>query len=146
MKKFCIYIFFIIVSGILIGKISGDYIQYSIIRGNITILSFAFSPSRGFVDIYSLLNSSDDYKRLAGYYAYRDSGLVDLDFLLERYKAEDSDIIKKAIIWASEEYKHKEKLVDFYWKLYNISPAAIQKILLVKTGDKKNQGDKYEKY
>ena len=145
MKKFCISVFLITVCGLITGKISGDYIRSSIIRGDAGILSFAFSPSRGFIDMYSLLNSSDDFKRLTGYYAYRESGLVDLDFLFERYKAEDSEIIKKAIIWSAGGYKHKEKLVDFYRKIYNFSPAAIQKFLSEKTGDKKNQGKKNEK-
>jgi len=136
MKKFLISIFFVVITGFIFGRFTGDYMRHSIIRGNISVLSFAFSPSRDFIDMYSFLNSSDDYKRLAGYYAYRDSGMVDLDFLLERYKAEDSDIIKKVIIWAAEEYSNKQKLVDFYRKIYNISPAGIQKMLLVKIKEK----------
>jgi hypothetical protein len=136
MKKIYVYVI-IIISAFVTGKFCGDYMRYSIIRGNISVLSYAFLPSQGFIDMYSFLNSGDDFKRLAGYYTYRDSGMADLDFLIERYKVEDSDIIKKVIIWAAEESRHKEKLVDFYKKIYDISPEGIQKILRLKIEENK---------
>lgn len=114
------------------GKLSGDYILSSAIKGDVSFLTFIFSPSRSFIDTFSLLNNSSDYKRLAGYYAYNESGLADPDFLFERYTRENSDIIKKAIIWIAEERFDKEKLVDFYKKIYNLSPDNIQKILQAK--------------
>jgi len=114
------------------GKFSGDYILSTTLRGNITFLSFIFSPSQSFIDTYALLNNSSDYKRLTGYYAYRESGLSDLNFLYERYKSEDSQILKKTIIWVAEETNDREKLVDFYKKLYSISSEEIKKILIEK--------------
>ena len=133
-KNFCIILFFALSAGAVAGKISGDYILSSAFRGNISFITFIFSPSQSFIDTYSLLNNSNDYKRLAGYYAYKESGVVDIDFLYERYKSEDSDIIKKVIIWIAEDNYKNEKLVDFYRKIYNISPENIQKILLTKIG------------
>jgi hypothetical protein len=124
----------ILASGAITGKIAGDYILSSALKGNITLLTFIFSPSQGFIDTYSLLNNSNDYQRLSGYYAYRESGAVDLEFLYERYKMEDSDIIKKTIIWIAENNFKDEKLVDFYRKIYNISPENIQKSLMTKIG------------
>lgn len=131
-KKFCLILFLIISAGAIAGKISGDYILSSALKGNITPLSFIFSPSQGFIDTYSLLNNSNDYQRLSGYYAYRESGVADPEFLYERYKTEDSDIIKKTIIWIAENNFKDEKLVDFYRKIYNISPESIQKNLSTK--------------
>ena len=125
---------FLALSGAVVGKFSGDFILSSALNGKVTFFTFIFSPSQNFIDTYSLLNSSSDYKRLTGYYAYKESGLVDLDFLYERYKSEDSDIIKKVIIWIAGEEKKKEKLVDFYKKIYSISPEDIQKILMPKIG------------
>jgi len=121
-------------TGAVTGKFSGDYILSSALKGNITFLTFIFSPSQSFIDTYSLLNDSSDLRRLSGYYAYKESGAVDPEFLYERYKIEDSDIIKKVIIWTAENSFKGEKLVDFYRKIYNISPENIQKILLIKIG------------
>lgn len=133
-KNFCIILMFLMTIGCVTGKFYGDYILKSSLAGDFSIFSFIFSPSQSFSDTYSLLNSSSDYDRLTGYYAYKESGLLDLDFLYERYKSEDSDIIKKVIIWLAEDYSDKEKLVDFYRKLYNVSPENIQKSLASKIG------------
>ena len=134
MKKFCIIISVLFITGTAAGKYYGDYILTSSLKGEFSLFSFIFSPSQSFTDTYSLLNSSSDYRRLSGYYAYRESGLIDLDFLIERYKSEDSDIIKNVIIWIPEDYYDREKLVDFYKKLYNLSPENIQKNLALKIG------------
>jgi len=131
-KKFYMFLLLLTLTGMAAGKLSGDYILSSAIKGNVSFLTFIFSPSRSFIDTFSLLNNSSDYKRLEGYYAYNESGLADPDFLVERYKKEDSDIIKKAIIWIAEEHFDREKLVDFYKKIYNLSPDNIQKILQTK--------------
>lgn len=131
-KNFCLLLLLLAIAGLAAGKVAGDYILSSALRGNITFLTFVFSPSQSFIDTYSLLNNNSDYKRLTGYYAYNESGKIDLDFLFERYKSEDSEIVKKTIIWIAEENSGKEKLVDFYKKLYNVSPENIRKILLTK--------------
>lgn len=132
LKKFCVILSVIFFIGTAAGKYYGNYILTSSLKGEYNVFSFIFSPSQSFTDIYSLLNSSSDYKRLSGYYAYRESGLIDLDFLFEKYKGEDSDIIKNVIIWIPEDYFDQEKLVDFYRKLYNVSPENIQKSLASK--------------
>jgi len=131
-KSFCFTLFFITISGAAIGRIYGNYILTSSLKGNIRLLALIFSPSQSFVDTFSLLNDSSDFKRLTGYYAYKESGLVDLDFLYERYKSEDSDIIKKIIIRTAEENSGGEKLVDFYKKIYDTSPEEIKKFLNTK--------------
>lgn len=130
--KFFLVLFIVTITGLFTGRISGEYIVNKTLKGEITFLTFIFSPSQNLIDIYSLLNDSNDYKRLAGYYAYKDSGYVDTDFLYERYKIEESVIIKKVIIWIAECNIRSEKLVDFYTKLYNISPESIKKQLSVK--------------
>jgi len=132
LKNFCFMLLLILISGAVTGKICGDYILYKSLKGDISFLTFIFSPSQSFIDTYSLLNSANDYKRLAGYYAYKESGMVDSEFLYERYKTEDSDIIRKVIIWTAGDCFSNEKLVDFYRKLYNLSPESIKKLLLTK--------------
>ena len=84
-KIFCLIII-IALTGFAAGIACGDVILSRSIRGDFLFMAFIFQPSQNFVDTYSLLNNSNDFKRLAGYYAYKESKLVDLDFLYERYK------------------------------------------------------------
>lgn len=117
-------------AGLGIGILCGDIILSRSIKGDFLFMAFIFQPSQNFIDTYSLLNDSNDFKRLAGYYAYKESQLVDLDFLYERYKIEESDIIHKTIIWVAENSDlNDKKLVDFYKKLYAISSAKTKEIL-----------------
>lgn len=131
-KGFCFTLIIAAVIGGVSGRICGNYILRSSLKGNISFFTFIFSPSQNFIDTFSLLNDGNDFKRLSGYYAYKESGLVDTDFLYERFKDEDSVIIKKIIIRIAEENIKDEKLVDFYRKLYEVSPVDIKKILKTK--------------
>ena len=135
-KNFCVIIL-ISLSGFAGGIACGDIILSRSIKGDFLFMAFIFHPSQNFVDTYSLLNNSNDFKRLAGYYAYKESKLIDLDFLYERYKIEESDIIHNTIIWiAGNSDLNNKKLVDFYKKLYSISTGKTKEIL-----SKKMDGD-----
>ena len=128
-KNFCLIII-IALTGFAAGIACGDVILSRSIRGDFLFMAFIFQPSQNFVDTYSLLNDSNDFKRLAGYYAYKESKLVDLDFLYERYKIEESDIIHNTIIWIAETSDiNNKKLVDFYKKIYTISTDKTKEIL-----------------
>ncbi|MCL2154238.1 MAG: hypothetical protein FWH53_01100 [Leptospirales bacterium] len=128
-KNFCL-IAIISLTGFGAGIACGDVILSRSIKGDFLFMSFIFQPSQNFVDTYSLLNNSNDFKRLAGYYAYKESKLVDLDFLYERYKIEESDIIHNTIIWVAETSDlNNKKLVDFYKKIYTISTDKTKEIL-----------------
>ncbi len=138
-KKFIIILTTVFLTGVLAGKISGEYILKSALRGDVNLFTFLFSQSQNFIDMFYLLNSQMDYKRLEGYYSYRESGYADLDFLYERYKAENSWILKKAILWSANGSSEQEKLVDFYDKIYKISTEEERVLIkdkINKTGDK----------
>ena len=131
-KKIC-FIILLSITGFAAGIFCGDVILARSIKGNFLFMAFIFQPSQNFVDTYSLLNDSNDFRRLAGYYAYKESKLIDLDFLYERYKIEESDIMHKTIIWVAENSNlNNKKLVDFYKKLYDISATKTKEILLKK--------------
>jgi len=131
-KKFC-FIILLSLAGFAIGIFCGDGILSRSIKGNFLFMAFIFQPSQNFVDTYSLLNDTNDFRRLAGYYAYKESKLIDLDFLYERYKIEESDIMHNTIIWIAENSNlNNKKLVDFYKKLYDISTAKTKEVLLKK--------------
>ena len=131
-KNLCL-ILLISLSGFAIGIACGDFVLSRSIKGDFLFMAFIFQPSQNFVDTYSLLNDSNDFRRLTGYYAYKESKLVDLDFLYERYKIEESDIILNTIIWVAENSNlNNENIVDFYKKLYTISTGKTKESLLKK--------------
>ena len=128
-KNLC-FIILISLTGLALGIACGNVILSRSIKGDFLFMAFIFQPSQNFVDTYSLLNDSNDFRRLTGYYAYKESKLVDLEFLYERYKIEQADIIHNTIIWVAENSNiNNENLMDFYKKLYSISTGKTKESL-----------------
>ncbi|HOK01071.1 MAG TPA: hypothetical protein PKX79_01560 [Spirochaetota bacterium] len=92
----------------------------------LSLVNFIFRPSGNIIKTYILLNSSDELKRLEGYYSYRELPLRDENFLLKRYSMETSDLIKKTIIWVAEEKFKDKNPVDIYQKFYNTSSENLK--------------------
>ena len=133
-KNIC-FIILISLTGFAAGIACGNVILSRSLKGNFLFMAFIFHPSQNFVDTYSLLNDSNDFRRLAGYYAYKESKLVELDFLYERFKIEESDIMLNTIIWVAETSNiNKENVMDFYKKIYTISTGKTKEILSKKIG------------
>ena len=121
-----------LLTGVASGWIYGSYIIKDFLNGKIGISAFIFLPSKNMIDTMVMLNSENELKRIEGYYAYRESGLRDPDFLYQRYKQENSDITRKTIIWIAQDISDEEKLHDFYKKLYQISPDNLKRYLQMK--------------
>jgi len=117
--------------GIFSGWFYGAHIVIKLLRGEINLSTFIFTPSKNLIDTYIMLNSSNELKRLEGYYSYKETGLNDFDFLYTRYKIEESLIIKKTIIWIAEENSYSER-IHFYKKLYEVSSGSLKKYLQTK--------------
>lgn len=118
--------------GLLSGWIYGTSIISHFLKGDIGISTFIFLPSKNIIDTYLLLNSGDELKRLEGYYAYRETGVRDLEFLYKRYIMEESVLLKKAIIWTAEQNSDPVEMQTFYKKLYDAGPDSLKKYLQVK--------------
>lgn len=130
-KKFAIITVIFFSSGIISGWFYGSHIIKTLMRGDIGISTYIFTPAKNLIDTYIMLNSGNELQRLEGYYCYRETGQRDYDFLYTRYKLEESVIIKKTIIWIAETDTSYEK-IDFYKKLYDISYGSLKKYLQVK--------------
>lgn len=130
-SRFPVILALILGSGLLTGWFYGTHIINRLMTGEIGFSTFIFTPSKNLLDTYIMLNSVNTLKRLEGYYSYREAGLRDIDFLYTRYKLEESDIIKKTIIWIAESSTTNEK-IDFYKKLQDISSGSLKKYLQVK--------------
>ncbi|HOP29147.1 MAG TPA: hypothetical protein P5120_00155 [Spirochaetota bacterium] len=124
-KKFIFVVLLLLLSGVFTGWGYGTLIVNRLMRGEIGLSAFIFTPSKNLFDTYILLNSENELKRLEGYYSYRATGLRDFDFLFKRYELEKSDIIKKTIIWIADEETSEEKIY-FFKKLYDISTGSLK--------------------
>jgi len=148
-KKFIFAVLIIFLCGISTGWFYGTLIINRLMRGEFGLSTFVFMPSKNLVDTYIMLNSRNELQRLEGYYSYKNTGLRDFDFLYKRYKMEESEIIRKTIIWIADEDSPEEK-IPFYKKLYEVSPGKLKKYLqskinsfeLIDNNIKHNQGDK----
>lgn len=130
-KKYIFIVLIIFLCGILTGWFYGTHIVNRIMRGELGLSTFVFMPSKNLIDTYIMLNSRNELIRLEGYYSYRETGLRDFDFLYRRYKIEESEIIKKTIIWIAEENAPEEK-INFFKKLYDVSPGTLKRYLQTK--------------
>lgn len=113
----------------LIGIPSGLLFKRSAVNGKFYLPALCFRQSMNFYELLASLDSTDDLERLSGYYLYRDTGVLDLDYLYKRYRYDESDIIRKTIIWIASGESDKKKLQDFYGKIFEISPQDLQSVI-----------------
>jgi len=77
-----------------------------------------FHPAGSYIDAVIFLNSRNPLKRLTGYYAYFQSGLIDFDYLHSRFLEEDHAVIKNTIVWAASQSSSTDDVIKFYEKIY----------------------------
>jgi len=145
---FIILTILIFVSGIIGGRYLGSISLSKTSSGIISAPLVLFYPSSIYIDSVRLLNSRDELKRLAGYYAYYEAGLIDPDYLYKRFTEEESYVIKNAIIWAASGMKKTDDVIDFYKKIYKLAGKRNQEFILnyIETNDVRFYNDFIEKY
>ncbi len=89
----------VLLAGLGIGSWIGAHMITSLITGNGRLGLLLYKPSFEHLVTVSLLNSDNELKRIEGYYALRDSGKIEINYLTERYKAEEALYIRRTIIW-----------------------------------------------
>jgi len=109
-------------SGIFIGK---GLMRQSLAQGGHSIL--LFRPAYDYFMTYGLINSNNEMKRLTGYYTLLESRYYNEDFLIDRYKKENSPVIKRTIVWILGFSGEKEKVITFYNGVYKESSRPIQR-------------------
>ena len=117
-------------AGLFLGLPGGLFFEKAAINGKLYFPALCFRPSRNFFELLQRLDNIDDLKRLSGYYLYKETGLTDLEFLFERYKYDDSQTIRKTIIWIASCETDKKKLQEFYGKIFEISPPELQNVVV----------------
>lgn len=130
-KTILITVFSALAVGFICGIPAGFLFEYSAINGRFYLPALSFRPSQNFAELIRRFNSNDPFYRLTGYYIYRETGLVDLEFLLQRYKYDDTELIRKTIIWIASSERDIKKLTDFYSKIFEISTPQIQHVIIL---------------
>lgn len=135
-------------AGIYGGNCLGRITLNKAAAGEIGTALVLFNPSSVYIDTVRLLNSSDFLKRLSGYYAYSEAGLIDLDYLYKRFTDEESDIFKSVIIWTASGSKKTDDVINFYERIFKMADKRNQEFILnyIETNDIKFYNDFVEKY
>lgn len=112
--------------GLGCGVSGGEILlQRSMLKGGSSPLFFR--PAYEYYAIFRFINSGDEMKRLAGYYALLDSRRGNDEFLIERYEKEQSPVIRRTILWILGFSDDSEGIVDFYHGIYKDSPVPIKR-------------------
>lgn len=135
-------------AGIYGGNCLGRITLNKAAAGEVGAALVLFNPSSVYIDTVRFLNSSDFLKRLSGYYAYSETGLIDLDYLYKRYTDEESYIIKSVIIRTASGGKNTDDVINFYERIYKLADKRNQEFILnyIETNDIKFYNDFIEKY
>jgi len=121
---------FLLLLGYVSGSAIGNIFITQFITGKSNKILLLYRPAYEYKYILNLLNNSNEYKRLAGYYSLLENRRIDSDFLIERYKREEKRYIKRSIIWLLGYSKNKKDVIEYISNIYPYSPGKIKKEIL----------------
>ncbi len=120
----------ICIGGCILGLGAGHFILKLVIRNPLFSPFLIYRPSRDFFASYRLVNSTNELERLAGYYALRENGLIDIPFLEERYSQEESPVTRRAIVWVLGASKNVKNVTAFFEKIYPSATDSVRQEML----------------
>jgi len=88
------------------------------------------NPTGENIDLYKMINSSDSLERMTGYYAMLDRGFIDIAFLYDRLRREESHSIKRTIVWIMGFSSNFNSVAEIYTEYYSKAPLVIKKEIL----------------
>ncbi|HPC40872.1 MAG TPA: hypothetical protein PLM53_06805 [Spirochaetota bacterium] len=122
-------------AGLLIGS---RFVESIILReGRFPLL--LSRPVNQFYDVYSLINSSNPFRRLSGYYSLVDVNMVNEKFIADRYGREQFIVTQRTLLWVLSHAKDRDRAVKFYASIYKTSDDSLKMDILryMKRLDKK---------
>ncbi len=132
-RKQVVTILVVLLVSIAIGMGSGRLAGHVMLKNFVLNRSF-FSillvrPVAEYRHMMALLSSENEIDRLAGYYALVSYGIADRKFLVERFKRESAEYIKRSIIWIISRDMSSE-VIEFYNTIYEKSSRNIKKEII----------------
>jgi hypothetical protein len=128
-KLYILSIFLVILfSGYMLGRIVGTHIVKGLLKGERFVL-LLYRPPFEYLNTANLLYSTDELKRLEGYYSLLDNKIIDSDLLIERY-IQESEFVKPVIIWLLGYSNDKVAVLKFISEEYANADQRLKKEIL----------------
>ncbi len=112
------------------GLLIGSRFMESIILKEWRFPLLLSRPVNQFYNVYSLINSSNPFSRLSGYYSLVDNNMVNEQFIADRYGREPFIVIQRTLLWVFSHGKDRDKAVKFYTSIYKTSDDSLRKDIL----------------
>lgn len=108
------------------GRVAGGRLIAWMVLGGKRFPLIIAQPLGRYYDIFSLINSTDPFSRLSGYYALREAGMMDDRFFMERYTLERITPIKRTLLWLVSFSRNPSRAVEWYASVYPSSEKSLQ--------------------
>jgi hypothetical protein len=112
------------------GRLLGNRFMESIILKEGRFPLLLSRPVNQFYDVYTLINSSNPFSRMSGYYSLVDNNLVNVQFIADRYGREQFVVIHRTLLWVLSYAKDRDKALAFYASVYNTCDDSLKKDIL----------------
>ncbi|MFC1670027.1 hypothetical protein ACFL20_06500 [Spirochaetota bacterium] len=130
----------ILLIGYIAGKFAGSHIVSGLLVNKNRVAFLLYRPAKQYFEVYRLINSENELKRLSGYYSLLDNKIVDVNFLSERYFKENSSYVKRTIIWILGRADDFGEVMKIYKKIYKGGDKSTRRDIIESV---KRRGEKY---
>jgi len=117
-------------AGFYAGRVLGDRFVEDIVLGEGRLPLLLSRPVNRFYEVYTLIHSENRLSRLAGYYGLADNGIINLEFLAERFRLEQDPPLQAAIVWVAARSGDTDGVLRFYSSVFSDSSDSVKKRIL----------------
>ena len=116
--------------GYFIGDVCGNLLIKRFVTDMNPFIYLLYRPAYEYIYTIKALASKNALERLNGYYSLLETKKIDEDFLIERYKMEETLLLKRSILFILGFSKNKDIVSAFLSKIYKDSPWRIKMEIL----------------
>ncbi|TAL32945.1 MAG: hypothetical protein EPN93_14860 [Spirochaetes bacterium] len=121
---------FVAAAGLGAGFAVGADALTGFVTGRSRAAVLLYRPSFDHVKSVLMLNSQDELRRLAGYYALLQNRTLDADYLLARYREEQNPVTRRTILWIMGFVPDPSKAYASLESVYDDAPGIMQRQIL----------------
>jgi hypothetical protein len=128
--RFIIIIIITALAGYASGHILGTELIKRFITGSSGLVILISRPAYEYVESASMLNSNSGFRRMSGYYSLYENRNIDPDFLMERYRRESDEYLRRTIIWLLGYSERNTTVLKFLSKEYKTTDERFKREIL----------------
>ncbi len=121
---------FLALLGIGGGLLAGRSLITGYLESGNPLAFLLYRPSFYYIETLQFLNSPSELRRAAGYYSLLDSDRIDIPYLLERYRREESHYMKRILVWLMGFSPQQRKAIDAFSQIFQEAPQAVKMEIL----------------